>query len=417
VSLIKSAAIIDADLIGRTKHRFPNLACMKLSAYYQSIGYQTVLKTDYDNLENYDIVTISKVFMDTEIPDEPSDKTLKTEETIHTFYEHNPILNLPNVIYGGTGFYYDKSPHLPNDIEHIMPDYHLYDQWIYECLETEKLKSAKKQKIFNHKKFMDNFKYYTDYSIGFLTRGCFRQCQFCVNKNYKKVVQHSPIEEFLDSSRKKICLLDDNFLGLPQWKEFLTELQSLGLPFQFKQGLDERLLTDEKCDLLFKSKYDGDFIFAFDNIEDSRIIEEKSTMIRRHYKSKGQNVKFYVFCGFDRQNKYDTDFWINDIKDIFRRIFILSKYNFKQYIMRYKDYIKSEFYGSYINIACWCNQASLFYNMSYREFCTRDDQRKSGGNGTSATWRYYSQLEQADNSLNQYFDITPKSLKQDYSEW
>lgn len=29
--------IIDADLIGRTKHRFPNLACMKLSSYYKNI--------------------------------------------------------------------------------------------------------------------------------------------------------------------------------------------------------------------------------------------------------------------------------------------------------------------------------------------------------------------------------------------
>ena len=28
-------AIIDADLIYRKKHRFPNLACMKLSAYYK----------------------------------------------------------------------------------------------------------------------------------------------------------------------------------------------------------------------------------------------------------------------------------------------------------------------------------------------------------------------------------------------
>lgn len=29
-------AIIDADLIGRKKHRFPNLACMKISSYYKS---------------------------------------------------------------------------------------------------------------------------------------------------------------------------------------------------------------------------------------------------------------------------------------------------------------------------------------------------------------------------------------------
>ena len=31
-------AIIDSDLIGRTKHRFPNLVCMKLSGYYKFKG-------------------------------------------------------------------------------------------------------------------------------------------------------------------------------------------------------------------------------------------------------------------------------------------------------------------------------------------------------------------------------------------
>lgn len=28
-----NVAVIDADLIGRAGHRFPNLACMKISAY------------------------------------------------------------------------------------------------------------------------------------------------------------------------------------------------------------------------------------------------------------------------------------------------------------------------------------------------------------------------------------------------
>ena len=58
----------------------------------------------------------------------------------------------------------------------------------------------------------------------------------------------------------KICLLDDNFFGYAGWKESLDELQATGKPFQFKQGLDERLLTDEKCKALFGSRYDGDYI-------------------------------------------------------------------------------------------------------------------------------------------------------------
>ncbi len=85
-------AIIDADLIGRKKHRFPNLACMKLSGYYKNLGFDVRLKTDYLSLEEYDKVFVSKVFTDTPIE------------------EH--ILTLPNVTYGGTGFYYDKAPPL-----------------------------------------------------------------------------------------------------------------------------------------------------------------------------------------------------------------------------------------------------------------------------------------------------------------
>ena len=356
---------------------------MKLSGYYKELGDNVILKTDYEGLNSFDKVFISKVFTDTPIDEE--------------------ILKLPNVEYGGTGFFYDKAPKLDEKIEHHMPDYHLYDEWVNE-------------QLANGGKRLD-FKYYLDYSIGFLTRGCFRQCSFCVNKNYKRVEQHSPLDEFYDTSRKKICLLDDNFLGCPNWKEMLLELQSTGKPFQFKQGLDERILTDEKCEILFKSKYDGDFIFAFDNIADKELIEKKAYMIRKHYKNKGQNFKFYVLCGFDREDKYDLDFWKQDIRDTFERIFILAKYNFKPYIMRFNKYNESPLYGSYVNIACWCNQPSLFNNLSYKQFCEKDDLRKSGGKGLSATWRYYEQLIEVDNECHKYMDIVPKSVREDYSEW
>ena len=32
-------AIIDADLIGRKRHGFPNLCCMKLSGYFKAYGW------------------------------------------------------------------------------------------------------------------------------------------------------------------------------------------------------------------------------------------------------------------------------------------------------------------------------------------------------------------------------------------
>lgn len=65
---MQTIAIIDADIVGKKKHRFPNLCCMKLSAYHKSLGNSVVLKTDYDGLEAFDKVYISKVFTDTVVP-------------------------------------------------------------------------------------------------------------------------------------------------------------------------------------------------------------------------------------------------------------------------------------------------------------------------------------------------------------
>lgn len=328
---ILTIGVIDADLIGRKRHRFPNLACMKISAYYKEFGHEVELLTDYKDLQNYDKVFISKVFTDTEVPVN--------------------ILNLSNVEHGGTGFYFDKAPELPYEIEHHMPDYHLYDKWVKNQLEN----GVKRKEL----------KEYLDYSIGFLTRGCFRKCGFCVNQKYNHVFKHSPLEEFYDPSKPKICLLDDNFFGCPKWKEMLLELQATGKAFKFKQGLDERLLTDEKCELLCASKYDSDMTFAFDNIEDYELIESKLKILRKYTQ---RQFIFYVLCGFDKNEKYDKEFWIRDIEDVFKRIELLMKYGCIPYIMRFNKYKESPFRGMYITIARWCNQPSFFKKKSLREF-------------------------------------------------
>lgn len=350
--------IIDADLIFRKKHRFPNLACMKMSSYYKSQGHDVTLKLDYDNLDDYDLITISKVFMDTEIPFEPLDKTNKTEDKIAAFYANNPILSRSNVMYGGTGFYYDKSPKLDNNIEHIMPDYHLYDHFVEQAIG----KGVKPKDL----------QYYTKFSIGFTTRGCIRQCKFCVNRNYNRCNLHSQVTEFLDPGRPYICCLDDNVFASPKWREVFEGLIATGKRFQFKQGLDERLLTDEKCEWLFnKSKTIGDIIFAFDNYKDRDLIISKLQMIRRHT---NKQIRFYCFCGFNHESPghYDQSFYRRDIKELLERIKILMEYQCLPYIMRYKDYIDNPYSGFYVHITRWVNQPSLFKKKSFREFVETD---------------------------------------------
>lgn len=48
--------IIDADLLGRKKHRFPNLVCEKLSGYWKRQGEEVELLLDYDHLVLMSIV-------------------------------------------------------------------------------------------------------------------------------------------------------------------------------------------------------------------------------------------------------------------------------------------------------------------------------------------------------------------------
>ena len=299
------------------------------------------LLLSYDWDDTYDHIYISKVFTDTPVPEW--------------------LRETPKVHIGGTGFYFDQAPDLPDDIEHHMPDYHLYDAWIER--EVEKAR-YEKGAAFNEKYYRTQFKEYTDYSIGFLTRGCFRKCKFCVNQKYSHVFMHSHLEEFYDPSRPKLCLLDDNFLGSSHWREMLREVIDLDRPFKFKQGLDERILTDEKCEMLFSAKYDGDYTFAFDNISDYDLIHEKLKMIRRY--SKSRCIKFYVLTGFESTDAVD-------IENAFKRISLLQQYQCLPYLMRYQNKNETPWKQSplrelYVTMARWCNQPSIFKKMSFRQF-------------------------------------------------
>lgn len=327
--------LIDADLIDNgTRH--PNLALMKISGYMKNNGHQVSLLLDYDNLNNYDEIYISKVFSFTKIPIDLNDKEK---------YSH--------IKFGGTGFFPIDPPNLPDEIEHFMPDYTLYNSFIAKEIERG-LKPSR-------------FDDYINYSIGFTTRGCFRKCDFCVNKKYNSVFRHSLVSEFLDKNRKYIYLWDDNFLAYSGWEEVLDELDSTNKKFQFRQGLDIRLMTKKKAERLAKSNYHGDFIFAFDFLKDRELIEKNLKLWRKFC---NKTTKLYVLCGFESITS-------QDIADTFERIKILMKYQCIPYIMRYASYESSEFRGMYINLARWCNQPQFFKKKTFREFCEANGENSS----------------------------------------
>jgi hypothetical protein len=151
--------IIDADLLDHgTKH--PNLALLKISGYCKSIILPNGEKHDvrlicsYDEISDvnntinqYDVIAVSQVFKFTKRP---------------SFLNH--LIDEHLVFYGGTGFFEVNGPNLPDEVEHFMPDYSLYEEYIEVQTGGDPAK-IKKQ-----------FKDYVNYSIGFTTRGCIRQC-------------------------------------------------------------------------------------------------------------------------------------------------------------------------------------------------------------------------------------------------
>lgn len=354
--------LLDADLMDNgTRH--PNLALMKIAGYHKEQGDEVnLIYKSYSEVKEYDIVYISKVFSFTYVP--------------------QWVQDLSHVKKGGTGFFIDGGKNLPYEIEHHKPFYELYKDYIYE-----QMASGKKRQ-----KFSD----YLDYSIGFTTRGCFRKCSFCVNKKYNRVFKHSPVDEFLDEDRPFIYLWDDNILAYENWEEVLNDIEATGKPFQFRQGIDLRLMTDKKAKRFNDAKYHGDFIFAFDHIEDRDLIIEKVQLWKR-YSSK--ICKMYVISGYESQDE-------QDIRIVFERIKILMKYGALPYIMRYEDYKKSKYRGMYVQLARWCNQPNFFKKKSFREFCVANQEYHSNKNTNCAAYQAMLDFESDFPEIaKEYFDL------------
>jgi len=357
----KLIGLIDADLLDNgTRH--PNIALEKISAYQKyELKNDTRLLLTYNEINSCDEVYISKVYTYTKVP--PIRKPKNTK-----------------VFKGGTGFYrekaFDDDRRLKYDIEHYKPDYELYNDFIKKEL-ARKIKPIK-------------YRDYKDYSIGFATRGCFRKCQFCVNRRFDKVKRWAPISEFLDNDRKYIYLWDDNVLGLKDgWRQVFYELEETGKRFQFRQGLDIRLMDEEKAKVITSSRYIGDFIFAFDHLKERDLIDKKLKIWKKHCT---KTTKLYLLCAYE-----STD--AKDIEGIFKRIEVLMSYRCLPYIMRFEGWQNSEFKGMYINLARWCNQPDFFKKKSFREYCEANGEK-------SSTMKYLRLFEKKHPAIaKRYFDL------------
>lgn len=354
--------LLDADLMDHgTRH--PNLALMKLSGYYKEQGHDVeLIYRSYLEVNEYDEVYISKVFSFSDIPDW--------------------ILEKENVHIGGTGFFLDGGENLPYEIEHHKPDYDLYKEYV-----EEQIKGGRRRTVFAD---------YLDYSIGFTTRGCFRKCAFCVNKKYDRVFRHSAVSEFYDETKPYIYLWDDNILAYSDWEDVINELEETGKPFQFRQGIDLRLMTDRKAYRFNHTHYHGDFIFAFDHLKDKNTIIDKVQLWKRY---SSRICKMYVLSAFDSQDE-------KDISSVFERISVLMKYGSLPYIMRYEKYKTSRFRGMYVELARWCNQPQFFKKKSFREFCIANQEYKKDQTSNCAAYQTMLNFEaEFPDIASKYFDL------------
>ena len=312
---------------------------MKLSSYHKAIG-DSVELINIDEMNGlfqsqYDKVYCSKVFSDTETP---------------------KYLQNKNIQFGGSGFYFDKAEQLPFEIEHSIPDYNLYSKKV-----ISKYVSSNKTHFF------------TDFSIGFTTRGCIRHCSFCINKNSSKVEKWSPVDEFIDTNRPFIMLWDDNVMASQFVFNIFDELNNTKKPFVYKQGLDIRLINNDKAKLLLTSNYykpkntkNKVAHFAFDNIKDSDLIQNKIELMNSIRKSNWV-FTFYVFCGYSHFDNNDYDFWMNDIFDLVKRIKILFESNCQPYVMKHENYKKSPLKKWYDLISGYCN-SPINYGKTLKSF-------------------------------------------------
>ncbi len=296
-------------LIDVDSHNFPNLPLMKLSAWHKANG---------DTVEWYEPLFHSY--------GEPLDKVYMSK--VFSFSpDYQYCINAKEVVKGGSGYcislkdgkeIFDKSNdiELPYEIEHIYPDYSLYN--------------------------------ITDTAYGFLTRGCPRGCHFChvACKEGLKSHKVADLGEFW-RGQKNIVLCDPNILACKDSNDLLQQLVDSKAWIDINQGLDIRLMTEDRARLIKQMKI-KELHFAWDRYEDKDIVVPKFKMFKEVTGINERNLIVYVLCNFDTTIEQDLE-----------RIYTLRELGYWAYVMLYdKEHIPK---GHKLRkIARWVNNRFIF---------------------------------------------------------
>ena len=263
-------------LVDVDSHNFPNLVLMKLSAWHKNRGDEVILMSAESALQEENLIfKYDKIY---------GACVFSGREEILSELEKR------GVHLGGTGTRYREI--LPYEVEHIMPDYSLYG--------------------------------ITDTAYGFLTRGCPRNCPFCVvgQKEGRKSYKVADISEWW-SGQEKIKLIDPNLLACDEHLELLRQLVETGAYVDITQGLDARLLTAKNIELINEMKIKT-LHFAWDNPRDSSIKSALQNFKKSSRVKDRRKLAVYVL----------VNYWSSREEDLCR-IYWLRDNGFEPYVMVY----------------------------------------------------------------------------------
>lgn len=299
-------------LIDVDGHNFPNLPLMKLSAWHKQQG---------DSVEWY--VPVRHGF-----PLPPMDKVYMSKVFSFT-QDYWDFVNAREVIRGGSGYcisfedgkevyHRENDIDLSGEIEHIYPDYSLYPEFT------------------------------KDTAYGFMSRGCQRGCGFChvAVKEGRRSVKVADLSEFW-RGQKNIVLLDPNPIACQEWRDILQQLAGSGAWVDFSQGVDIRMMTDEKAEMIKRIKTKN-IHFAWDRYGDKEKIVPKLKMFKELTGWDKRKLTVYVLINFDTTIEQDLE-----------RIYTLRDLGYNPYVMVYdKEHTNPA--DTVRKIQRWVNMRAVF---------------------------------------------------------
>lgn len=168
-------------------------------------------------------------------------------------------------------------------------------------------------------------------NYGFTTRGCIRNCPWCiVPKKEGKIHVVGDVYDLWDGAAKNIIIMDNNILAAPEhFFKIANQLKKENLAVDFNQGLDHRLLTDRICQELFSLNHcgSGKIRFAFDHISYKKSVIKAIRILKKNG-LKDWRTRWYIYIGLNDTVETVLD-RINIIRDAKQAVFVMRDRNKK----------------------------------------------------------------------------------------